>query len=294
MTLRVSVAIAALAVLAGAACVPGGAVRGARRQVEAGDLDAARTALEGEKRRRPRSADVRVALGEVYYRIARDALDRTRDEARYLAFLERSVDEFVTAAEIDPTDDQPHFFLAVMDTYRGDIWKAKRGFHNTLRLNPTGTAYTNLAEIYVYVGHLHKARRWNELGMRKGASYGAVVFNDMLIGWKDDDLRQARHAFAVLQRSYPETLRTLNAARLPEAPRSFEDFAGHCCLSPACGPYMKVACRRLALEVREREISAEAVLRELRIEIERERRLREVYRQRKELEIEIEEPARRP
>ena len=82
-------------------------------------------------------------------------------------------------------------------------------------------------------------------------------------------------------------IRTINVARLPEEPRSFEDFAGYCCQSPACGPYMEDACQELALDVREREISDETLLEELRIEIETQRRLRKVYEQRKELELEI-------
>lgn len=281
-------ALAALA-LALAGCVPGGAAAPARRKIAAGDLAGARADLERQRAQHPRSADVRVALGEVYYRIARDALDREQDETRYLAFLERSVGEFVTAAEIDPRDDQPHFFLAVMDTYRGDLWKALRGFNNARKLRPTGVAYTNIAEIYIYLGHLHKARRWNELGLQKRAPYGAVVFNDMLIAWREGDLRAARSHFAKLRVGDPEMIRTINVARLPEEPRSFEDFAGYCCRSPACGPYMKKACGDLSLEVREREISEETVLRELRIEIEKERRLRKVYEQRKELDIRVDE-----
>jgi hypothetical protein len=287
-------ALPAFLTLAALACAPGGPAGRAREQIEDGDLEGARAALERERQRQPRSVDVRVALGEVYYRIARDALDRERDETRYLAFLERSVDEFVTAVEIDPRDPRPHFFLAVMDTYRGEVWQALRGFNNSRRLEPSGVAYTNIAEIYVYLGHLHKARRWNDLGMRKGAPYGAVIFNDMLIDWKDGDLRQARRHFAHLRTRHPDMIRTINVARLPEEPRVFEDFAGYCCQSPACGPYMKDACHELALDVREREISEETVLRELRIEIERQRRLRKVYEQRKELEIEIEAPPSGP
>jgi tetratricopeptide (TPR) repeat protein len=283
---RASAALLAL-VLAG--CAPGGVAAPAKRKIEAGDLDGARADLERERGRRPRSADVRIALGEVYYRIARDALDREGDETRYLAFLERSIGEFVTALEIDPRNDQPHFFLAVMDTYQGEPWRALRGFDNARRLRPAGVAYTNIAEIYVYLGHLHKARRWNELGLAKGAPYGAVVFNDMLIAWKEGDLRAARSHFARLRTQDPEMLRTINVARLPRAPRSFEDFAGYCCGSPACGPYMKKPCHELALEVREREISEETVLRELRIEMEKERRLRKVYEQRKELDVRIED-----
>ena len=47
-------------------------------------------------------------------------------------------------------------------------------------------------------------------------------------------------------------------------------------------------CGQLQLAVREDELSETAVLKQLRIEIEKTRRLREVYRQRKELDIEIE------
>jgi tetratricopeptide (TPR) repeat protein len=286
--LRAALLAPCLLLAVAAACAPGGTVGRARSRADAGDLEGARAELERERERRPDSVDVRVALGEAYYRIARDALDRERDEARYLAFLERSVAEFVRALELDPQDERPHFFLAVMDTYRGEPRQALRGLENARRLRPTGLAYTNIAELFVYLGQLHKARRWNDLGLRKGAPYGAAIFNDMLISWREGELDEARRRFAELRESDPEMLRTINMARLPEAPRRFEDFAGYCCASPACGPYMKDACHALALDVREREISEETVLRELRIEMEKQRRLREVYRQRKDLEIEVE------
>jgi hypothetical protein len=124
--------------------------------------------------------------------------------------------------------------------------------------------------------------------LRKGARYGAGLFNDMLIAWKDDDLEEARRCFSELRATDPEMLRTINMVRLPETPRRFEEFASYCCSSPACGPYMKEPCHTLALDVREREISNETVLKELRIEMEEQRRLRKVYEQRKELEIEVE------
>jgi hypothetical protein len=138
------------------------------------------------------------------------------------------------------------------------------------------------------MGQLNKARTWNDLGLKRGAPYGIGVFNDMLIAWKQGDLAEARRCFSELQASDPDQLRTINVARLPEAPRRFEDFAGYCCESPACGPYMKDACHALALDVREREISEETVRKELLIEMEKQRRLRKVYEQRKELEIEVE------
>lgn len=276
-----------LAAFVALASISGGQAAQAQRQILAGGLEGARIALEQKRQRQPRSVDVRVELGEVYYRIAREALDRDRDEARYLAYLERSVTEFVTAVELDPRDDRPHFFLAVMAIYRGDLTGALRGFNNTRRLQPDGVTYTNIAETYLYKGHVHKARRWNELGLKKRAPYGAVLFNDMLIAWREGDLVEARLRFAQLKARFPEMLETINVARVPRPPRNFEDFAGYCCGSPACGPYMKDACVELSLAVQERELSEEAVLKELRIEMERTRRMRKVYEQRKELEIGI-------
>ena len=75
-----------------------------------------------------------------------------------------------------------------------------------------------------------------------------------------------------------------------EAPGRFEDFAGYCCRSPACGPYLEDACRELSLDVKRRELSEEAVRKELVIEMEKQRRLRRVYEQRKELDVEVEQP----
>lgn len=266
----------------------------ARAKADSGDLAGAQADLERQRDAHPGSVDTHTALGAVYYQIARDALDREHDETRYLAFLERSVGEFVKAIELDPRNPEPHNYLAIMDTYRGDLHQALRGFNNVRRLGPSGTAYTNIAETYVYLGQLEKARTWNDIGLRKGAPYGIGIFNDMLIAWRQGDLAEARRCFADLRANDPEELRTINVARLPQAPRTFEDFAGYCCGSPACGPYMKDACHALALDAREREISQEAVLQELRIEMEKQRRLREVYGQRKELDIDVEDPAPQP
>lgn len=269
-------------------CVPTGTSREAAQHIAAGDLDGARVALEQRSRARPRDVDTRVELGEVYYRIARDALDDRQDEARYLAFLERSVSEFLTAMELAPRDVRPHLYLAVMDTYRGDLDRALRGFQNTRRLSRSPIAYTNIAEIHVYRGKLAEARRWNDIGVRGGAPYGAVLFNDMLIQWHEGDLDAARRTFARLKRSHPDMIRTINLARLPEEPRQFEDFAGYCCASPACGPYLTHACGLLSIATERRQLSEQATLEELRIEMERVRRMRRVYDQQRELEIEVE------
>ena len=67
-----------IAITLALACTPGGRAGHAQRQAAAGDLEGARAALERQRQQQPRSVDVRVALGEVYYRIARDALTLRR------------------------------------------------------------------------------------------------------------------------------------------------------------------------------------------------------------------------
>jgi tetratricopeptide (TPR) repeat protein len=256
--------------------------------MEGGDPRGTRQRLEAARASSPEDVELRIELGVVYYKIARDALDQNRDEGRYLAYLERSMEEFFVALELDPTNESPHFYLALMDVYRGKPWKALRGFDNARKLEPVGIAYTNIAEMFVYLDRADTARAWNKKGWRLGAPQGAVLFNDMLLAWREGDLPLARSHFETLRARHSEALRTINVARLAEPPRRFEEFAGYCCGSPACGPYMEVPCRALELPVEPRGVSEETVLKELRLEIERKRRLHGVYQQRKELEIDIE------
>jgi tetratricopeptide (TPR) repeat protein len=289
--------LAALLSLAAAGCAPAGGVDRAMSAASGGNLEGARVELEKQRARSPGSPQVRLALGTVYYRIARDALDRGGDEARYLAYLEQSVDEFVTAAEMVPREPDPHIYLAAIDVYRGDLDAALRGFENARRLSPSGIAYTNLGEIHVYRGDLEAARRATLTGLRRGAGAGPVTFNQMLIHWRAGELQAAERDFQTLWRDYPQMLSTINMARVPREPDNFEDFAGLCCGSPACGPYLKDACQRLGLAVQERELSGASALKELQIEMEKERRLRKVYEGRKDIEIdveEVEEPADAP
>jgi hypothetical protein len=283
---REALARAALLVLALAACAPKG-IDEARSALRTNDLRTARALLEADRERFPRSVPVRLALGEVYYRSARDALDWDDDEGRYLAFLEQAVDEFVRVAELDPRNPQPFFYLATIDLYRGDLDAAQRGMRNTRRLGFGPVADTNIAETWIYAGDLVEASRWNETGRRHGAGLGPVTFNEMLISWSAGELGAARRSFERLRVQYPDMIRTINVAPLPTAPVSFEEFAGYCCASPACGPYLERACASLSLPVKHREISNETLLQELRLEMESQRRLREIYRQRKQLEIEV-------
>ena len=205
--------------------------------------------LEQARANDPDSAGVRLALGKTYYRIAREALDRDRDETRYLDHIELANAEFLTAIEIEPRTVGAQFYVGLMGVYRGDLKRAMRGFENSRRLDPTGDAYTNIGEIHVYLGDVEEARRWTDLGWERGAPRGIVRFNQMLIAWKSGDLDAARERFSELQTSDPDRLQNINVVRLPQAPGSFEDFAAYCCGSPACGPYLQDACASLGLAV---------------------------------------------
>ncbi|MGI9591707.1 MAG: tetratricopeptide repeat protein [Myxococcota bacterium] len=281
-----------LLVLACSAGTPG--LPGARRGgTDVGDIPAAQLPqaarqLEQERSRNPRSVETRLALGVVYYRMAREALDRDRDEERYLEALARSLDELVTSVELDPENPEPHTYLAAIDLYQGDLPGTFRNLNNARRLYPSGVAYSNIAEAYVYKGLPDRARKWNDVALRKDAPYSAILYNDMLIAWREGDLGAAQRHFASLRRHHPEVIRRMHMAPLPVPPRSFEEFAAYCCESPACGPYLEPQCRALSLAVSETEISEEATLRALRLEMEQQRRIQEVYRQRKELELEVE------
>jgi Flp pilus assembly protein TadD len=279
-----------LLALALPACAPTASVNQAMAAAEGGNLESARIELEKQRARNPGSAQVHMALGTVYYRIARSALERQHDEARYLAYFQQAVDELVTAAEIEPRLADAHLYLAAIDLYRGDLDGSLRGLSNARRLRGGGNDYTNLGELYVYRGDLTEARRWTLMGLRRGAGAGAVTFNQMLIHWREGDRRAAERDFQTLWKDYPEMLSTINMARVPREPDSFEEFAGYCCGSPGCGPYMRDACGNLGLKVQDRQISEQAALKELKIEMEKTRRLREIYRQRKELQVEVEDP----
>ena len=72
MTRRVFWAWMLCALLAATGCAQQRAIARAQARSEAGDLEGARVELERERELQPDSADVRVALGEAYYQLARD------------------------------------------------------------------------------------------------------------------------------------------------------------------------------------------------------------------------------
>ncbi|MEN8162056.1 MAG: hypothetical protein ABFS41_18445, partial [Myxococcota bacterium] len=85
--------------------------------------------LERARERRPADPDRRQALGEAYYRHARQALD-ARDFETYESYLSKALDEVVESARLDPESASPHIFMGIMAAYQGDIGRTFRSLAN--------------------------------------------------------------------------------------------------------------------------------------------------------------------
>lgn len=251
--------------------------------------------LEPAVRRSPTSARLRDDLGRVYYLRARRALDEGRD-ADYQADLARALGEWIESLRLDPESPSPHTWMAIVAVYQGDLGRALTSFQNARRLEPRSPiAYTNLAETYIYLNQITTARRYLERGRRRGAPPVLIELNEVLAAWREGDLVEARDVFRAAYALDPEQVNIINEARAGNPIDSLDDYMAYCCeKNPACGPYLEAECREMHLEVKHRDIADETLLRELRLEMDRRRRLREIYRKRKDLKVEIEEPENAP
>ncbi len=276
-----------------AGCV-GSAVRQARQDVEAGHPEAAATKLESLREQDPDDFDVRLDLGLAYYMLARKALDEDRQED-YTRYLEKSLDEVVEAARIDPESSRPHTWMGIITAYRDDLPAALIDFKNARRLDPyIPVHHLNIAQIYVYLGELSRAHHSVEKARRLGTRDPLVDIIEALAAWRRGDLIEARDLIDQGYALNPEYFTTWDEAPIDPPIESFQDFAGYCCSNHTCGPHMGNACERMRLAVTERQVRDETVRRELVIEMERRRKLREIYEQRRDLQIEVEpaDPAR--
>lgn len=247
--------------------------------------------LEQERDRRPNDPSLRQALGEAYYRHARLALDR-KEFPEYESYLGKAMDEVFESARLDPESASPHVFMGIVAAYQGDIDRTFRSLANARRLAPRAwTSYTNLVETMVYKGTPRRdIEPWIDRAERFGANPGVVELNLCLVSWRDGDMEAAERHFRRVRRLDPTVLESWNEAPVPKPIETLPDLMSYCCGSPACGPYLAAACKSSQLEVARREIPEEVARRELLIEMERRRKLNEIYSQRKELEIEVEQP----
>lgn len=251
-------------------------------------MDQAVARLEAQKSRYSGSVEFQSALGVVYYRRARKALDEKR-YGEYEADLERAVTAWVESLRLDPASPSPHTWMGIVAAYQGDIDGAAQSFRNALRLAPRSwVAHTNLAQTLIYQGKVSEARRWLRKAQALGSNPAIVDLDLSLAAWRQGDLVEARDTFQSAYLFDPKAVNNWDEAPVPDPIETFEEFTAYCCSNPACGPYMEEACRQVKLEVKRREVRDETIRRELQVEMERRRQLEEIYRSRKDLKIEVE------
>ena len=275
--------------MAGSACGP--SLRSAQTALEAGRDDEAIEILEQLSVSQPEDYATRLSAGIAWYRRARAALDGRR-ESDYLNALHRSQDHLVEAVRIAPRNAEPHLWMGVALTYRGDLEAALSSFRTARRLERGNPVHAlNLAQLLIYDGKLDEADRWIRRGRSSGPSLLAFYhFDRSLLHWRRGKLRQAQRHFARMYALDPNFLSEWDIAPVEPPIDTFRELTAYCCSTVACGPYMADACARVKQPVAQREVSAETVRQELVQEMERRRRLREIYESERGLEIEVVPP----
>ncbi len=251
--------------------------------------------LERARDASPNSGEVRAALASEYYQVARRALD-ARDEAQYRAYLGKAQIELIKALRVDPRDPEPHTQMGIIRAYQGDLDGAHASFTNALRLAEArtfrrssidGLFFTNIAHIDVYRGRFDEARRNLERGRTHDAPPSEIQRIETLLAWRSGDRAEARRIFtaALETRGFADSW---DSAPLARPLASFEDFCAECCRNPSCGPFLADACQAEGQPVKQREITRETLVEEMRLERERRARLKEIYERERSLSIEIE------
>jgi Tfp pilus assembly protein PilF len=189
--------------------------------------------LEQVRRSRPRDIDARLELADVYYGMARKALDAGRSE-EYVAYLRKAQDVVLEATRIDPKSPRPHTWIGIISAYQGDLDTAARSFRNALRLAQRGrngrllegTYYSNVAHIAVYRGKLSEARLFLQKAMQARAPVDELDRIAVLAAWKANDMTEAREVFdSALVTSSPSFASTWDQVDLPQPIKNFYDYA---------------------------------------------------------------------
>ncbi len=238
--------------------------------------------------RNPLYPGLRNELAQSYLGAAQRNLQAGSEDA-YLRNLSTAQRHLLDQVEREPEDAGAHNLLAILSAYRGDLDASRLSFRIAERLDPRDSAPNlNLAEISVYQNQLAEARRWLRRARDRGARPGESTLVEALLAWKQRDLVEARALFRQAKDVEQGEVSTWNGARALE---TFEDLAAHCCRLSFCGPYMVEACGDMSQAVAQQERAEETLLEELRLQMERTRRVREVYERRRELDIRVDELA---
>lgn len=262
----------------------------ASNAVEAGHPEQAIEILAPQVELHPTDTELRKALAEGYYLTARQALEARQFEA-YERNLGLALDEWIEAVRLDPEDPAPHTMMAIVALHQGQLDSSITSLKNAQRLAPMNPlADSNLAEAYVYQGDFGKARKYLSRARKSRMVTSHVEIIESLAAWKTGDMTEARDIFESAHAVDPGFVETWNDAPVNRPIQSFDDFAAFCCGDIACGPYMENACHNLRLDVKERNVSAETVRKELVLEMQKRRELEKIYKGRRDLDIEVEAP----
>ncbi|MBM4336334.1 MAG: hypothetical protein FJ108_10545 [Deltaproteobacteria bacterium] len=269
--------------------------------IDAGNFEGAAEKLAKRRDAYPDDFDTRLNLADAYYQLARESLD-AKNQTAYVDYLAKAQTEVLEAVRIDPTSPRPHTWLGIITAYQGDLDSSETSFKNALRLNlaermelRAGTYYSNIAHISVYQGKLGDARRYLDKGVKNGAPQDEIDRISVLAAWKANDMVEARADFNSAIVLSPAFGATWDGAPLPQPMKTFEDFAATCCSNPTCGPYMEGACKRSKQNIVRREVDLDTLSEERKLEVERQTKLREIYKRRKDVSITVEEaPAATP
>ncbi len=283
-----------LALLLVAAC-GGTSPYAVQSDIKSGNLEGAAQKLEQRRSADPDDLETRLELADVYYQLARKELDAGNQPA-YVRYLAKAQAEILEAVRIDPTSPRPHTWLGIITAYQGDLNASETSFKNALRLNLRerielrgGTYYSNLAHIAVYQGKLGDARRYLDKGEKMGAPQDELDRISVLASWKSNDMVEARDIFNNAVVLNPAFAATWDGAPLPKPMQTFDDFAAVCCSNPTCGPHMEGACKRSKQAVARRELDLDTLSEERKLEVQRQQKLREIYKRQKDIEITVED-----
>ena len=248
--------------------------------------------LERLVARYPGRVDSRELLMHAYFELAMEARQESRLR-EYTDYLEQAYEQGFAILALEPKTVSVHLMMGLVAAYQGQVERALTSFDNCRRLEPDDPQHhLNVAESLIYLGRVGSARHYLAHARRQGMAPAHVEIVELLAAWRQDDTVEVEELFDIAYTLDPEIVRAWND---PDEPiESFEDLKLHCCTLPFCGPYMGKRCPPGVLKAALPTLDAETKRRLLVLEMLRRRRLEEIYRERKDLEIEVEPPEEIP
>jgi len=271
-------------------CAMDSGIGSIERDLQAQRIDEAVRKIDELAAREPNSYRVQLARGAVHGEAALRQLS-AKDETAYLSHMETSLDGYARASRFDPRRAAPHTGVGFLLFHQGELEGALDEFRVARMLEPGNPIhYANLAELYVYMGRLGRARNMIEKGRKLGLPPVYAETVEMLASWRQGDLVDAKDLFELANQD-SEAMRgwLQDDPNVPPTFTTFDEFTGYCCSSSTCGPNMAGACESLKLEVKRREVAAETLRREREAALASQRALRETFGGQREIEIEGEQ-----